>query len=215
MPLRGPNDARIYGEAMGDAATARKRIRLTPQARRTQLMDAAGALAIELGYLPLPPERLSREAGVSKALIYAYFPTQRDLFNAVLARQFEALAAAGLGQASCNGDLLDAAQACSQIYFEQIARHGPLTHLILRDHLMVAHISADNRRFRDRIILRLARLARRELRLPAKETIAAINLVTTIPEQAGRLAWSGEMERDRARLLMSELVASSVAALRP
>jgi AcrR family transcriptional regulator len=193
-------------------APAVRRVRLAPEARRAQMVEAAGKVALELGYLPVSLEALSRAAGASKALIYAYFPTQHDLFNAVLARQFASLAEAGLEGASQRPTLREAAQTCALIYFEHIAAHGPLIHLILRDQFMARRVDAANRRFRDRVMLRLARLARRELKLSAKENVATLNLVTTIPEQAGALAWGGEMDRGRARELMVELVAASLRA---
>jgi AcrR family transcriptional regulator len=190
-------------------------LRLTPEARRAQIVAAAGKVALELGYLPAPLERLGQEAGASKALIYAYFPTQHDLFNALLAHHFARLAVAGLEAASADSPLREAAQRCGEIYFDHIVEFGPIIHLILRDAFMVAHVDAPNRAFRDRVMLRLARSSRRAFGLTAKENVATINLVTAIPEQAGLLAWRGEMERERARELMLELIASSLAAFEP
>ncbi|MBP8247021.1 MAG: TetR/AcrR family transcriptional regulator, partial [Phenylobacterium sp.] len=73
--------------------------------RRRQIVAAAAALAVEQGFLPLPPERLARAVGVSKALVYGYFPDQHELFNAVLIHEFSALEAAGLEAASQDGPL--------------------------------------------------------------------------------------------------------------
>jgi hypothetical protein len=123
------------------------------------------------------------------------------------------LASEGL-EAALGARTLDAAaQACARLYFEHVAAKGPIIHLILRDAFMRDRIDPENRRFRDRIMRRLAGRARRELGLSAKEAVAALNLVLTIPEQAGRMAWSGDMDRARARSLMRELVASSLEAI--
>jgi AcrR family transcriptional regulator len=148
-------------------------------------------------------------------LIYAYFPTQHDLFNALLAHHFGLLAVAGLAAASAHPSLLAAALGCGEIYFDHIVAHGTIIHLILRDPFMVAHVDAANRDFRDRVMRRLARNSRRTLGLTAKENVAAVNLVTTIPEQAALLAWRGELAPERARELMLELIASSLAAFDP
>lgn len=172
-------------------------------------------MALELGYLPAPMDRLNQEAGASKALIYAYFPTQHALFNALLAHHFGLLAAAGLEAASAHPSLLAAALGCGEVYFDHIVAHGPIIHLILRDPFMVAHVDAANRAFRDRVMRGLARNSRRTLGLTAKENVAAVNLVTTIPEQAALLAWRGELAPERARELMLELIASSLAAFEP
>lgn len=192
-----------------------KRRRLTPEARRAQLVQSAARITLEQGYLPIPLERLGQSACASKALVYAYFPTQHDLFNALLARQFENLVAAGIEAASGTADLEAAALGCALIYFEHVAHVGPLIHIILRDRYMVGHVSAENRALRDRIARRLARAARHELQLMAKEAVAAINLILTIPEEAGALVHAGEMEHDRARELCAQLVRSSVKALAP
>jgi len=197
------------------ALRSSKRVRLPPEVRRAQLIDAATTLLLEQAHLPVSLERLGEAAGASKALIYAYFPTQPDLFNAVLARGFEALSDAGLPKAAETGPLAAAVHQCAAIYFDHIATAGPLIHFILRDHFMIGKLHPANRRYRDLIALRLARMARRELRLTAKENVATFNLIVTIPELAGRMAWKGEMERERARELMADLVSSSLEAFAP
>ncbi|MGA0602400.1 TetR/AcrR family transcriptional regulator [Caulobacter sp. KR2-114] len=189
-------------------------MRLASNMRRAQLMAAAAELVLAQGHLPAAPERLSQAAGVSKALVYAYFPTQYDLFNALLAQRLEAMLAAGLDEASGRTPLEAAALAAAGLYFDDVASNGPIVHLILRDRYMMGHVSAENRRIRDRIMRRLARAGRRELGLGAQEAVAAMGLIATIPEEAGRLAASGEMRIDRARGLCLKLVRASVAAFR-
>jgi AcrR family transcriptional regulator len=159
--------------------------------------------------------RLTPDAGVSKALIYAYFPTQHDLFNAVLASDFETMATRGIEAASRRASLADAALETALAYHDHVAENGPLAHIVLRDAYMAGRVSRPVAAFRDAIVRRLARLARRELSVEANENIAAINLITTIPEQCGRLVWQGDMTPERGRQLCAELIASSLSALRP
>ena len=170
---------------------------------------------LEQGHLPLPLDALARAAGTSKALIYTYFHTQPDLFNAVLEREFRALAARGVAEASAMAELNDAALTCALIYFEHVAETGPLIHLILRDPYMAGHVAPALTGFRDRIILRLARRSRRALRLRAKENLAAINMILTIPEEAGRLVHANELSLERGRTLCQQLVRSSLEAFTP
>jgi len=192
-----------------------RRRRLAPEVRRDQLIRAAGQLVLRQRHLPLKLEDLAQATGVSKALIYAYFPTQYDLFNALLADEFQALAARGVEAASAGDDLGAAAAACALAYFDHVAAAGPLIHVILRDPYLSGHLAPELAGFRDRIVRRLARLARRDMRLPAKEAVAAITMATTIPEEAGRLVYAGELSHTRGRELCAELVASSVEAFTP
>lgn len=191
------------------------RARLSPEVRRGQILDAAEVLLIAHGGLPLPLEELARAAQVSKALIYAYFPNQHDLANALLARRMSALLAAGLEDAAAPADLLDAAQACARLYFEEVAQAGPVAHIILRDPFMAGRIDPALAAIRDRIARRLARAGRATLRLSPKEAVAALSLMTTIPEEAGRLVHAGDLSLERGRELTARLIGSSLRALTP
>jgi AcrR family transcriptional regulator len=200
---------------MDEGPSKTVRSRRSPAERRAEIMTRAAALVLEQGALPVSLDRLAQEVGVSKALIYNYFPTQHDLFNALLGQEFQALRLRGIEAAATLAPVEAAALACAHIYFDHVAERGPVIHLILRDRFMARRLSPDVARFRDRLVLRLARASRRELRLSAKENIAAINLVITIPEEAGRLAYRGDIERERGRDLCGELVLSSLQALSP
>lgn len=191
------------------------RARLPPEIRRAQILDAAEALVQAHGGLPLPLDELGRAAQVSKALIYAYFPDQHDLANALLSRRFAALTDGGLAEAASGPDLSAAAQACADLYFSDIAAAGPVVHIVLRDPFMAGRLDPETMRLRDRVSRRLARTARRALRLSAQEAVAALSLMTAIPEEAGRMVRAGDLSLERGRELTARLIASSLRALSP
>lgn len=191
------------------------RRRLSAEERRSQLIEAAAGLLLEQGHLPAPPERVAQAAGVSKALVYAYFRDPHDLYNEVVARDFVRLAAAGLEAASSRPGLESAAMACGDLYFRHVAAYGPVAHLVLRDVYMAGRLRSDLAAFRDRIALRLARLARRELKLSAREAVAALNLVVTIPEETGRLVWQGDLDPERGGELAERLIGAAIKGLSP
>lgn len=188
--------------------------RLPAEARRAQLVEAAQGLILEQGYLPLAPERLARAAGVSKASVYGYFPEPHALVNAVLARQFDDLAGAGLSAAVQAPDLREAALAAADLYFRHVAERGPVAHVILRDVTMARRVRPDLAAFRDRIAGRLIRLARRELGLPVAEAVGAFNLMVTIPEEAGRLVWQGDLSFEAGVELCRRLVSAGLGGLK-
>ncbi len=63
--------------------------RLQVDERRRQLLARATELFATHGYDELSMAKIAREAGVSKPLLYHYFPNKRDLFEAVLAQAAE------------------------------------------------------------------------------------------------------------------------------
>lgn len=196
------------------AAAKRQRKRLSPQLRRAQILDAAARLVLEQGYLPLPIERLARTAGSSKALIYTYFPTQYDLFNALLERELASLSTAGLSTASQVGDLEQAMVLCGMLYFEHVARSGPLVEILTADLYMSGH---ENKRLVgecDALRERLARLAHTTLKLPLLEAHAAIEMMIAIPLESASLVFSGKTPPEVGRQMCHSLLLSSLEALR-
>src|SRR3954467_2885585 len=67
--------------------------RLTNDARREELLHRGEELFALYGYDELSMARFAREAGISKALLYHYFPSKRALFEAVLTQAAEELRA--------------------------------------------------------------------------------------------------------------------------
>src|SRR3954468_19045243 len=58
--------------------------RLHVDERRRQLLDEGARLFAEHAYADLSMARIAREAGISKALLYHYFPSKQDFFVATL-----------------------------------------------------------------------------------------------------------------------------------
>jgi len=65
--------------------------RLTNDARREELLHRGEELFALYGYDELSMARFAREAGISKALLYHYFPSKRALFEAVLTQAADQL----------------------------------------------------------------------------------------------------------------------------
>src|SRR5689334_2735989 len=63
--------------------------RLAPDDRRRQLLERAVELFGEHGYDELSMAAFARAAGISKPLLYHYFPSKRDLFEAALTQAAE------------------------------------------------------------------------------------------------------------------------------
>lgn len=67
------------------------RRRLTPDARRRQLLEAALVVFAELGYDGASLEAIARQAGVTKPVVYRHFASKQALHVAVLQAEAEAL----------------------------------------------------------------------------------------------------------------------------
>ncbi len=71
----------------GGSGPVPARRRLSPQARRTQIVDAAVCYFAEAG-LSGTTRDLARRAGITQALLYQYFESKTDLLEAVFERVY-------------------------------------------------------------------------------------------------------------------------------
>lgn len=177
-------------------------------------MDAAARLVVEQGFLPLPIERLAREAGTSKALIYTYFPTQYDLFNALMEREWHSLTTAGIVTASEVKDLQQAATLCAMMYFEHVSRVGPLLQILTADLYMSGHENEQLTRDCASLRRRLARLIHSTLELTIGDAEAAVEMMIAIPAETGSLVYAKRTDAQVGRELCRTLISSSLRALR-
>jgi AcrR family transcriptional regulator len=74
---------------MTDGGEARVRRRLSTQERREQLLSVGARLFSDDPYDDVWIEQVAEIAGVSRGLLYHYFPTKRDFFAAVVERESE------------------------------------------------------------------------------------------------------------------------------
>src|SRR3954447_8575091 len=67
--------------------------RLANDERRRRLLELGERVFTEHAYGDLSMARIAREAGISKALLYHYFPSKRDYFLATLPKAAEEIRA--------------------------------------------------------------------------------------------------------------------------
>ena len=83
-----------------------------PSAKRQQVLDAAGALFIAQGYGKVSMEAVAKQAQVSKATLYAYFPSKDVLFSTIVS---DACRRNALADGNFPDDIADIAEALRQI----------------------------------------------------------------------------------------------------
>lgn len=197
--------------ADGETTQAEGR-RLKGEERREAILAAAGRALADQGFLPLPYEAIAREAGISKALIYAHFATQASLYNGLLEQRLGELAEELAALPA--GGFEDMAVAAALAYFDEAAEHGAMLNVLLTDGYLDGERSGVARRLRDALWRRFVRASRPYVHLPAEERVAALAMILAVPEDLGRLVYRGELAADRARSLCGDLVRSAVRGLR-
>lgn len=72
-------------ENVTDTASAGRRVRMAPDERRRQLVGLGLARLVEAPGEELPVDAIAREAGISRSLLFHYFPTKADYHAEVIA----------------------------------------------------------------------------------------------------------------------------------
>ncbi|GAA3570595.1 TetR/AcrR family transcriptional regulator [Amycolatopsis ultiminotia] len=94
------------------------RRRLAPEQRRAQLIDVGARLFAERPYHEVQMDQVGAAAGVSRGLVYRYFPSKRDLFAEVYRRAADELVTAtGASAAGAPEDWVAAALDAHFDYF--------------------------------------------------------------------------------------------------
>ncbi len=73
------------------AKTEKARQRLSPEKRRSLILDHTAAMVARDGVASLSIEGIGKEAGISKSLVYAYFPNLTELLRALYQREMRRL----------------------------------------------------------------------------------------------------------------------------
>jgi AcrR family transcriptional regulator len=181
--------------------------------RRADLLGHAARAILRQGGLPLSYDQLAAAAGVSKALVYNYFPSQLALGAALVEEELTSVDRRELGRLAELESPIAAARACADLYFDIVADRGPLLHILLADPLLnqgqTAHVTART----GLLLLPLVRRLRHAFGISAREANIIVQLLITLPEEAGKQVFQGSTERERARRLCADTVEATLSAL--
>ena len=165
---------------------------------------------MDQGFLPVPLEALARKLGVSKALIYAYYPTQYDLVNGLLRHYMPDLARFQLAELELGGDIYKIAEQSALAYFEHVADIGPLLHILLSDFYAISQVDPGILTLQGQVFGRLARVVRASFGFDAVQSLATVRLLAALVEEAGTLSFRGFYARDMCREICLQLVAGGL-----
>jgi AcrR family transcriptional regulator len=73
------------------SAAPKERRRYSPEKRRELILDQTAEIVAREGVAKLNIEQIGREAGISKSLVYAYFPNLTELLRALYQREMKQL----------------------------------------------------------------------------------------------------------------------------
>jgi len=171
--------------------------RLSPEARRQSIMDAAVSLILETGHSGCTLEQVADRAGISKALIYKYFPRREELLNSVLEREFHALSGSGLDSIPDRVPIADVIRRTVDRALRYYHDHGPILRLLSADPAIAELTRAGNRSSRSSTTDYFQRRLTKHYRVPSDVALIAVTMVVNAPIHSMGYLRSRHIDIDR------------------
>jgi len=190
-----------------------RRTRLPPAARREQILDQAARRILEDGLTAVSMERLGRDLGISKALVYNYFPTRDALLTALLSREQAELRDRGMASALQAESYVDLIRQTTRLYLQQTRDRGALIAALLSDPSVARLMEAESRADRERTMRYFVRATRKAYDLPLPLAIAAVEMLWAVTDRAGKLVAETQIDVEAATELCVSLITGGLAGL--
>ncbi len=171
----------------GKTAPATEKKRLPPEERREMLLERTATFLREHGLSVLTMDRLAQYAGVSKPLVYNYFPNRMALLKAVLVREVEIRLELDREVARQATSLEDLLERAAWNMLTNIRDRGNNVQLLLQEP-EIAQVLTDMRSsFRGDYVGFLAKQLRSEFDVPQDVATTVVDLLMGMGTAAGAL----------------------------
>ena len=149
------------------------------------ILDCAAKLVADEGVSAVTMERLGIEAGISKALVYNYFPSVTELLQTLLTREYRHLRSAQLKVAESAETLEQLVRRVTKVYLSYISERGLIIERLSMEP-SVANSGDPNKYGRDPAVNYLAEVLSDNFNIDIEVARATIDISYGMPTAAGQ-----------------------------
>lgn len=169
---------------MGTQVKERVRRRYSPEMRRGLILDFTAEMVAQEGIASLSMERIAAKAGISKALMYRYFPTLTELLRTLLQRELHELRKRQAKAATPATTFEELVRSITREYLLYIETRGRLIER-LQSEPSISDTKSPTDYGRERAVDYLSKIATKHFGLTHRVARAATDLSFGIPTAAG------------------------------
>jgi TetR/AcrR family transcriptional regulator, fatty acid biosynthesis regulator len=166
------------------AAAPKIRKRLAPEERRALILDHTAQIVVRDGVAQLSIEGIGREAGISKSLVYAYFPNLTELLRELYQREMRRLRRLQTEAAEKADTFEGLVRSVTHVYLGYIAERGLIIER-LQHEPSVSEMQDPTDFARDRAVDYLTDIVIAHFDLPRDIARAATDISFGLPASAG------------------------------
>lgn len=186
---------------------------MSPEARREAIVDAAIGLILELGNSGVTLEQVADRAGISKALIYKYFPRREVLLRAMLDREFSALRGRGLDSIPEKVPVERVIRGTVEQALRYYHDHGPILRLLASDPDVATLARKRNRSSRSNATSYFVKTLGRHYGVPEDVAVIAVTMVVNAPIHSMSYLRLRKIDIDRTVDVWTEFIVGGWRAL--
>ena len=185
-----------------------RRRRLEPPERRKLILDHAARLVGTEGAMAVNMARVAKEAGVSKPLIYAYFPNRIVLLKELLACEYRRMRREQIQTTRYSSSFEDFVRRTTRLYLQHCADRGPFIQSLLDEPALQG--SVEKFEERDAVVEFLAEQVQRHINNPIsrQELLTITEIGLGLSRAAGRRVSKVESIDELVELTTAMIVAA-------
>ncbi|MFC3077284.1 TetR/AcrR family transcriptional regulator [Phenylobacterium terrae] len=188
------------------AASRRGLRRMSLEARREQIADAAAELVLEAGVGVVTMKAVARRAGISEALAYRYFSGVIELLAYVARREQEIMAAMQDACMKPHTTYIDRAQASMVGFLDYVAERRGLLQALLASGELRRTLSPEHRSRTAWATHVSSTKLLQQSGVPVEVGGAGWHILRASATRAGKLLARGKLSRERAGVLASAIM---------
>lgn len=196
------------------AVSALPRTRLDPEVRRHSILDATAGLVTAEGLGAVSMERVGREAGVSKALVYSYFASRLGLLSALLDREISTYRQEQLQAAEAARDVPDMVRVTTRAYLDHVARKGVLIERLITEPALAKALEASDAQARRSTIQYLATRLNADGAMPEAIALMLVELSLGLTGAGGAYLDRSGCDIDLLEDMLVAMILSNIRAVR-
>lgn len=190
-----------------------KRTRLDPEVRKQMLLDAAADLIAVEGVSAVSMERLGREAGVSKSLVYAYYPTLQELLRTLLTQEYRNLRGLQIQAAEEADTFEDLVRKITGAYMSYMTERGLILERLAAEPNVAAESDPTDYN-RDTAVNYLAEILHTNYDLDIELARAVVDISFGLPAAGGHYLVRHNMDQQTVEDITSTMILGSIQAVR-
>jgi AcrR family transcriptional regulator len=188
------------------------RTRLDPAARRSLILDYTAQIVANEGVAALTMERVGFEAGISKSLVYNYFPNMSVLLSELLERELRRLRRMQTKAAESAETFEELVRGVTKVYLTYIYERGLIIER-LQAEPSVSAVHDPTEYGRDTAVEYLAQILERHFDLPPEIARAATDISFGLPASAGAYLLRHDLSLQVLEDLTVTMIIGSITSL--